>query len=379
MERLNQVALVLLICSGFLLGCATDQERPTSPEPKLSAIERASVDFLKGKGARLTWWDPKVNQKNESVEPCWFAHLDGDGRAAYSSADLSHLKQLKGLKYLSIQSPNLLNEGLITDEGLAVIAELNKIVDLTIGGSLISDRGIDKLADILTLEKLTLNRTKLTGEAFKRFGKLHKLKHIKFEQTIPDDGLSGLKTLNGLKELDLSETNVTDGDLKTLMALERLERLNLTKTRISDAGMAALSNLPSLKWLVLNESAVGNEGLKHLSRSRTLAGLILGKTKVDDDGLAHIPDFKNLTILELGQEPISDKGLSQLRNSKLTDLTLEFNVNQRVTNRGIESLKEIKTLKRIQNIAIEFTKATDEGLRRLQDARPDLEIRTLKH
>jgi hypothetical protein len=368
MERINLGAIVVAMSLIFLLGCAADQERPSPPEPKVSAKERGSIDFLKSKGARFQWGYAKPNPKPDELDDIyWTVSLQGDAKV--SDSHLEHLKVIKNLKVLRMTSPN------VTDQGLAILGVLDQLEYLTLTSPTISDHGINKLAEIRTLKELTLGGMKLSAKAFERFGQLDKLRHLKFEQTIPEDGLSGLRTLKALEELDLSETNVADIDLKALKALEKLERLFLTKTKVSDAGMAELIDLPFLKTLFLNNTAVGNAGLKHLCRSKSLTGLRLGDTKVDDDGLPHIADSQSLTNLTLGTERISDAGLRHLGKSRLTVLRLDFGVNHKITNSGIESLQEIKTLKLIHSINITLTKATDDGLRRLQEARPDLEIR----
>jgi Leucine-rich repeat (LRR) protein len=82
---------------------------------------------------------------------------------------------------------------------------------------------------------------------------------------VTDDGLKGLEGMKNLHRLHLEKTAVTDGGLSHLKGLASLEYLNLYNTSVTDAGMAQLEGLKGLKNLYLWQSKVtdaGADGLK---------------------------------------------------------------------------------------------------------------------
>jgi hypothetical protein len=82
---------------------------------------------------------------------------------------------------------------------------------------------------------------------------------------VTDDGLKALEGMKNLHRLHLEKTAVTDGGLSHLKGLASLEYLNLYNTSVTDAGMAHLEGLKGLKNLYLWQSKVtdaGADGLK---------------------------------------------------------------------------------------------------------------------
>lgn len=66
---------------------------------------------------------------------------------------------------------------------------------------------------------------------------------------VTDAGLAHLSGMKNLKKLHLPNTAITDAGIDSLMALTNLEYLNLFNTKITDAGLAKLEKLPGLKRL----------------------------------------------------------------------------------------------------------------------------------
>ena len=62
-------------------------------------------------------------------------------------------------------------------------------------------------------------------------------------------GLAHLSQLKRIKNLDLSNTQITDADLAHLANLTNLEELQLVCTPVSNAGLAHLAKLTKLKVL----------------------------------------------------------------------------------------------------------------------------------
>ena len=112
----------------------------------------------------------------------------------------------------------------LTDEGLASVKMLPKLVQLDLKDTQITDAGLANLAGIATLNRLHLEKTKIT-----------------------DAGLVHLKDLANLEYLNLYGTAVTDAGLENLKGLKNLKKLYLWQSQATDAGVAKLKEaLPTV-------------------------------------------------------------------------------------------------------------------------------------
>lgn len=68
--------------------------------------------------------------------------------------------------------------------------------------------------------------------------------------------------LTGLRELYLSDSQVSDQGLALLRPLRSLQRLSIYHTAIGDAGLLNLALIPGLKWLTCSGTSVTEEGLE---------------------------------------------------------------------------------------------------------------------
>jgi Leucine-rich repeat (LRR) protein len=100
--------------------------------------------------------------------------------------------------------------------------------------------------------------------------------------------------LTSLQKLDLFSSPVTDPDLRCLRSLDRLRELSLSDTEIGDAGLAHLSKLSNLERLNLMRTRITGAGLLHLKGLASIRDLALDSTSIGDAGLAHLKDLKTL-------------------------------------------------------------------------------------
>ncbi len=105
----------------------------------------------------------------------------------------------------------------LNDEGLALIKELPKVVQLDLKDTQITDAGLANLEPLATLNRLHLEKTKIT-----------------------DAGLAHLKGLANLEYLNLYGTAVTDAGLEHLKELKNLKKLYVWQTQVTDEGIAKL-------------------------------------------------------------------------------------------------------------------------------------------
>jgi WD40 repeat protein len=139
---------------------------------------------------------------------------------------------------------------------------------------------------------------------------------VDFRETDLDDAdleRLPLAVLDGLRLLDLSETQVTDAGLAHLRGLTHLQVLNLGGTDVSDAGVLHLRAMNELKSLTLPRG-VSDAGLARLAGVAGLRDLNLAETQVTAAGLASLRELKNLKSLMLGTT-LHESAVAELRNS----------------------------------------------------------------
>ncbi len=105
----------------------------------------------------------------------------------------------------------------LNDEGLVLVKELPKVVQLDLKDTQITDAGLVNLEPLATLNRLHLEKTKVT-----------------------DAGLEHLKNLANLEYLNLYGTEVTDAGLEHLKGLKNLKKLYVWQTKVTDEGIAKL-------------------------------------------------------------------------------------------------------------------------------------------
>lgn len=119
----------------------------------------------------------------------------------------------------------------IGDDNMKYIGALTKLQDLNIGGPVakqvgdkniygpgqITDKGLEKIADLTELRELTLDGANIT-----------------------DDGLKHLAKMSKLQTLILSSTKVTDDGMQHLTKLPKLENVYLFDTKVTDSGVGVL-------------------------------------------------------------------------------------------------------------------------------------------
>ena len=177
-------------------------------------------------------------------------------------------------------------------------AELKKIcyqnpelVELTLGGTQITDAGLVHLLQLKKLRKVRLARTTITDAGMNILAKNEFLEDVDLSQTkIGDFGVWELRALPRLKNLNLYLTFVSDQGLDSFRrgdhrSAARIERLNLDKCPITDAGIPKLASLTSLAWLHLGGTALTDAGLDELEKLEPLKEVIVTKTETTLGGI----------------------------------------------------------------------------------------------
>jgi len=189
------------------------------------------------------------------------------------------------------------------DADLATICRDNpELVELTLGGSKVTDAGLVHLGQLKKLRKVRLSKTAITDAGMKDLAKCETLEDVDVSQTqIGDLGVGELRTLPRLKNLNLYLTFVSDAGLDSFRwedhrSATKIERLNLDKCPITDEGLPKLASLTSLSWLHLGGTGITDIGLAELAKFASLKEAIVTKTETTLGGIEILrqarPDMK---------------------------------------------------------------------------------------
>ena len=264
---------------------------------------------------------------------------------------LRHVSHFKGLLRLDLQG------NFFTGRALEHIAMMHDLLSLDLGDTTIGDDGVRQIAQLKSLRQIDLKRTKITDLSLELLGSTSRLESLDlYQTTISDRGVAHLVGLRNLRNLRISHTNTTDLALKYVAKLENLDSFEFDETRATDSGLAFLAGLKKLKSIRAYQNPFSDAGLAHLARLPALEDLSAGNgTTFTDRGLAHLSQCRSLRIVRLGgHDHFTDEGLFHLAKLPLLeDLTISGRASREprsapaITDRGMASLRRIKTLKRL--------------------------------
>ena len=140
---------------------------------------------------------------------------------------------------------------------------------------------------------------------------------------LDDKAAVHLAVMKDVRTLNLSETNITDAGLVHLAGMKNLRRLFLFGDNITDKGLVHLGKLTKLERLCLDETRISDEGMPLLQGLLDLEFLHLrSRLPISDISLPILEKFENLQELKIQGTKISPEGLERLKR-KLSDCRIE--------------------------------------------------------
>jgi internalin A len=299
----------------------------------------------------------------------------------FTDEDFNAIQGLTSLREFGIDSGDACKTLSITGSGFKHLSKMNSLLSFSCLFSTIQDESLAYLKPIKTLRYISFwGNKQIRGEGLHHFQALPDLSKLSlYCCPIENVGLSNLVNCNSLEFLELSYTNITDDGLshlaklpalkelmlpegttakglRHLSGMSKLEKLSL-QTRLEDSGFSYLTNLPNLKSLSLNRNtAVSDEGLKDLSGFSSLESISIDSNKMTGEGLKYLKSIPALKEVSLNLTMINDEGMQYLSGLPITGISLRNTV---VTDRGLEAIKDLVSLK---SISLQNTAITDAGM-----------------
>lgn len=267
-----------------------------------------------------------------------FGELHGD--------DLASLRPLQALQRLEINPSPLADAVLapldalpqlakvefrstrITDAGLSrLVARHPQLKELNLDGTLLTDRGVESLANLTALKSVYLVGAPAAKPRIAPVGR----------GSLTDASLLALDESWLLKELYLPQGQFTDNGLKALAGLP-LTGLRLDSITSSGPGFDRLLVGRTFQHLELHGPGVTDADLPHLAEHlSSYATLDLSRTAVTDSGMRHLIPLA-IRELDLSATALTDAGLAILATG--TGTLSQVNASQtRVTPAGAAAFR----------------------------------------
>ncbi len=301
---------------------------------------------------------------------------------------LAHLKNCKKLTEIWLTGTKVTDRGLevfkdcenlrtlrlastqVSDAGMALMKNWKRLAGVQLTGAKITDAGLVHLKECKNLADVDLRKTKVSAMGID--GLKRALPQCKIEwdggviepMVSPDrKAAEYVLSIGGWVRVNGEERNIkapgglpqepflltyanlfdnkkaTDAGLAAFQGCTNLIHLDLHGTQISDAGLANFKGCKKLQELYLVGARVTDVGLSLFKDCKDLTTLDLRGTTIGDAGMAHLKDLRNLSAIAFTS--VTDEGLVHLKNcKKLTSI----NCSGRITNRGLEVLKDFENL-----------------------------------
>lgn len=171
---------------------------------------------------------------------------------------VSRIGELKALETL------IIDEGIVTDETIDLIATLPKLRQLRLRLSPISDAGLQELSKCEALWFLNLPHAECTSK-----------------------GVASLKSLKKLRQIRLGSKNLDNQVANALTQIGSLRGIHLIGVPITDEGLKKIAAMPYLESLYLDDSAVTEAGWAWLFREHPHLHVHIDQYHHDRDPKAH--------------------------------------------------------------------------------------------
>jgi hypothetical protein len=232
---------------------------------------------------------------------------------------------------------------------LEKILHLKGLSVLRLHGTGITDKGMEQLRSISSLQGLELSQEKsVKNQGLAVLKDLPELRYLDLDSGLTDAGLRQIGAISSLQWLSIGTGKIWGPGLAELAHLPRLERLCLQgESQLSDRHIQYLEGLENIRSLTLwgGCDRLTNRSLVSISRLTSLEELYFIRTspKFTPTGIVSLKTLKHLRIVDFGQAMVGDEGVHQLATAVPQLESIEGGL--RVTAKGMKSLGTLQNLK----------------------------------
>ena len=236
---------------------------------------------------------------------------------------------------------------------LEPIKELSNLESLDLSGTAANDlRPLEVLTNLHTIK---LSNTKIKD--LEPLRKLTKLKRLNIAETKVDN-LSPLARLENLTLLGLADTKVSN--LQPVRNHKKLSWLDIRDTEVTD--IEPISGLSNLRSLFISGSKISN--LEPLDSLDGLFDIIVSAGQFKDLALStRLPALRNLALVGPEVNDLTDIQ-EELRNIQVLELN----------NTNVTDLQPLKALTNLSELHLYGTQVSDEQVKEVQKALPEIGI-----
>ena len=259
------------------------------------------------------------------------------------------------------------SNGLITDELIARVADLDHVTTLHLGGSRqLTDEGLAHLARMPQLESLELSvypGCKMTDRGLAVLAQLPNLRRFKmpWQGGISDAGVAHLRACDALEQIDLMGTPTGDGVLEALQGKPRLRQIG-TGRQVTDAGLRYLRNFPLLQSCAGAEQLANADPETEDFTRRDAGARLMIDGPFTDAGLASLAGLAGIVDLDLFWHvtALTSAGFAHLRG--LPNL-VSFAADGKLSDN--DAMRHFAAIPRLRTLRAQEAVATDEGFEAL--------------
>lgn len=271
------------------------------PEKPLSAAKiSANEIFLRLRGRTLSEEEVQLIEKNTNLHGLGLMEAKFPHEMIGRLSGKIYVLRLTGTNFQDDEMRGVgkninlcklfINANPITNAGLKHLQPLKFLSLLDIGGTKVDVGGIQELRLLPSLSELSANNN----------------------SGIDDRAAEEISSLVGLRNLQLSHTNVTAKSISQLHHLPVLTHLDLSNNRLTDKDIAGLKKISSLESLTLSHNKITGAGLKHLLPLKHLVCLYLDRNPINDSAVETLLKMKNIQRLKLSATKLSPQGIMRL-------------------------------------------------------------------
>jgi hypothetical protein len=216
-------------------------------------------------------------------------------RLVFSPAQSANLSALRRLGKYDLQSLDL-HDCPVGDAGMAHIAHLTGLFELSIDNTLVGPAGYTTLRRMTSIRVASIIATTL-GDPGRRFiGQQPYLEHIDADRAdLNDDWLLELPAMDRLTFLSLDDTEgITDRGIAEIAKHRNIENLFLSYTKLSDEGLKKIQSIKTMRRLWMEGTQITDASMEGFRQMPSIAEIGVAYTAVSNEGLMRLVDISTL-------------------------------------------------------------------------------------